>query len=59
MRSSRLMNTHFNVYSTEFRELVLELKRVFNETELAVFLLELKKRGASGSLIKTITTIIK
>src|SRR3989344_5668723 len=59
MSSSRLINTHFNVYSQEFRELVLELKRVFNETELAVFLLELKKRGAPRSLIKTITTILK
>ena len=59
MSSSRLINAHFNVYSQEFRELVLELKRVFNETELTVFLLELRKRGVPHSLIKTITTILK
>ena len=59
LSSSHLLNTYFNVYSSEFRELVTELKKVFSEVELAVFLQELKKRGALASLIKAITTVLK
>ncbi len=59
LSSSRLINAHLDVYSPELRKIITELKRVFSEEELAVFLQEVKKRGADTSLIKAVSTILK